>query len=101
MGRSRDDVLRGTLDLMILRTLALEPMHGYGIARRLEQITSGSVDVGPGTFFPALYRIEQRGWIRGSWSASENGRRARFYALTPAGRRRLEVERKRWDRVTL
>ena len=101
MGGKKGDVLRGTLDLMILRTLALEPMHGYGIAQRLEQITAGAVDASPGSFFPALYRLEQQGWIRGRWGASENGRRARYYALTSAGRRQLGVEKRNWDRITL
>jgi PadR family transcriptional regulator len=101
MAGPRTDVLRGTLDLMILRTLSLEAMHGYGIARRLQQITVGAFEISPGSFFPALYRLEHKGWIRGTWSTSENGRRARFYALTAAGRRRLDVELRRWDRVTV
>lgn len=95
------DVLRGTLDLMILQTLELRPMHGTAIAQRLEQLTSGAVDVGPGSLFPALYRLEHRGFVRGRWGASDSGRRARVYTLTAAGRRRLGVEKQNWDRVAL
>jgi len=95
------DVLRGTLDLMILRTLELAPMHSYGIAQRIEQITGGAFEVSPGSFFPALYRLEQKGWVRGEWGESENGRRARFYALTKAGRKRLDVELENWESVQL
>ena len=101
MTRRRADVPRGTLDLMILRTLSLEPLHGYGMAQRIGQVTQGAFEISPGSFFPSLYRLEQRGWIRGSWGISENGRRARTYELTPAGRKRLTVELRNWDRVTL
>jgi transcriptional regulator len=97
----RSDVLRGTLDLMILHTLDLRPMHGYGIAQRLELVTGGAVEVSPGSLFPALYRLEHRGWVRGKWGESDKGRRARYYALTPAGRRQLGVEKDNWDRVAL
>jgi transcriptional regulator len=100
MGNRKRDVLRGTLDLMILQSLALQPMHGYGIAQRIGQVT-GEFGVSPGSFFPALYRLESKGWVRGSWGSSENGRRARFYALTAAGRRQLGVEKRNWDRITL
>ena len=98
---ARSDVLRGTLDLMILQTLELRPLHGSGIAARLEQVTGGAVDVGPGSLFPALYRLEHKGFVRGSWGESERGRRARFYTLTAAGRKRLGVEKENWDRVAL
>jgi transcriptional regulator len=98
---NRSDVLRGTLDLMILRTLELGPMHGYGVAQRLEQVTGGTVDIGPGSLFPALYRLEHRGWLRARWSASERGRRARYYTLTAAGRRQLGIEKANWDRMVL
>jgi transcriptional regulator len=98
---ARSEVLRGTLDLMILTTLELQPQHGSGLARRLEQVTGGAVDVGPGTIFPALYRLEDKGWIRGRWGASDRGRRARFYTLTAAGRRQLGVEKGNWERVAL
>jgi transcriptional regulator len=101
MGNRKGDVLRGTLDLMILQSLASQPMHGYGIARRIEDLTGGEFGVSPGSFFPALYRLESRGWVRGSWGSSDNGRRARYYSLTPAGRRQLGVERRHWDRIIL
>jgi transcriptional regulator len=95
------DVLRGTLDLMILQTLELRPMHGTAIAHRLEQVTGGTVEIGPGSLFPALYRLEHKGWIAGKWGQSERGRRARLYRLTAAGQRRLGVEKENWDRVAL
>ena len=101
MGNKRGDVLRGTLDLMILQSLDLQPMHGYGIAQRIEQVTAGEFGVSPGSFFPALYRLESKGWVRGSWGTSENGRRARFYSITAAGRRQLGAEKRNWDRITL
>lgn len=101
MPSQKSDVLRGTLDLMILRTLELEPMHGYGIAQRLQQLTGGAFEVSPGSFFPALYKLERKGWIRGAWGTSGNGRRARFYSLTAAGRRQLNAELKNWDRILL
>jgi transcriptional regulator len=99
MGETRSDVLQGTLDLLILRTLALQPLHGYGIARRLEQVTRGAFELNPGTFFPALYRLEEAGLVRGEWGRSDNNRRARFYALTRAGHRRLKAETRNWERV--
>ena len=95
------DVLRGTLDLMILQTLELGPMHGTAITTRLEQVTGGTVEVGPGSLFPALYRLEHKGWLAGTWGQSERGRRARIYRLTAAGKRQLGVEKKSWDRVVL
>jgi len=95
------DVLRGTLDLMILHTLEVQPMHGYGIAQRLDQMTGGAFDVSPGSFFPALYKLEQRGWVRGEWGTSENGRRARFYHLTKSGRKQLSREIGKWESVLL
>lgn len=101
MPSQKADVLRGTLDLMILRTLQLEAMHGYGIAQRLQQLTGGAFEVSPGSFFPALYKLERKGWIRGAWGTSDNGRRARFYSITAAGRKQLNAELKNWDRVLL
>ena len=101
MASKKGDVLRGTLDLMILRILELQPMHGFGIAQRLEQVSDGAFDVSHGSFFPALYRLEGNGWIRGAWGTSENGRRARYYSLTAAGRRQLGVEKRNWDRIAL
>ena len=95
------DVLRGTLDLMILQTLELGPMHGTAIAHRIEQVTGGAVELGPGSLFPALYRLENKGWLLGKWGQSERGRRARLYKLTAAGQRRLGVEKANWDSVAL
>jgi transcriptional regulator len=99
MGEPRRDVLQGTLDLLILRTLALGPLHGLGVARRLEQLSRGVFQVNPGTFFPALYRLEEGGFVKGEWGKSENNRRARYYALTRAGQRRLERETRGWEEV--
>ena len=101
MGERKTDLLRGTLDLMILKALTLEPMHGLGISRRLEQVTEGVFQVQPGSLFPALHRLEQEGWIVGTWGESENKRRAKFYQLTPAGRRRLGEETRNWAQVVL
>ena len=95
---SRTDLLRGTLDLLILQALTLEPNHGLGVARRVEQLTQGTFQVGPGSLFPALHRLEQRGWLTSEWGASENNRQAEFYTLTAAGRRQLEAERANWER---
>ena len=95
------DVLRGTLDLMILQTLELGPMHGTAIAQRIEEVTGGAVELGPGSLFPALYRLENKGWLLGKWGQSERGLRARLYKLTAAGKRQLGVEKENWDRVTL
>jgi PadR family transcriptional regulator, regulatory protein PadR len=93
------ELLQGTLDLLILRTLEIEPLHGVGIADRLEQVTKGVFVVGPGSLFPALHRLADRGWIEGKWGELETGRRARFYAITPAGRRQLTEEKRNWRRV--
>jgi transcriptional regulator len=101
MGERKTDLLRGTLDLMILKTLTLEPMHGLGISRRLEQITEGVFQVQPGSLFPALHRLEQEGWIEGAWGESENKRRAKYYRLMPAGQRRLGEEKQNWAQVVL
>jgi PadR family transcriptional regulator, regulatory protein PadR len=100
LAATRSDVVQGTLDLLILRTLALGPLHGFGIARRLEQVSRGVFKVNPGTFFPALYRLEEAGFVRGEWGRSENNRKARYYALTRAGRKRLQAETESWERVT-
>jgi len=97
---AKADVLQGTLDLMVLQTLAsLGPRHGYAIAARLEQVSGGALQLNMGTLYPALMRLEQRGLLRGSWGTTESNRKARFYALTPAGRRELARERKAWDRM--
>ena len=102
MANDKPDVLHGSLVLMALRTLdTLGPQHGWGIARRIEQISGDGLDLKQGTLYPALLRLEQMGWIRSKWGASENNRRARFYTLTPAGRKQLAVERQEFDRLIL
>ncbi len=101
MTREKKDLLQGTLDLLILRTLTLEPMHGFGISKRLEQVTKGVFRVNAGSFFPALYRLEQEGWIDGEWGRSENNRQARFYSLTRTGRRKMAQEEKKWETTQL
>jgi len=93
-------LLQGTLDLLILKTLTLEKLHGLGIARRVEQITRGAFEVKAGSLFPALHRMEEAGWLSSVWGQSEHGRKARFYALTPAGRRQLKTETGQWGRVS-
>jgi transcriptional regulator len=98
---SRTDLLRGTLDLLILQALALEPNHGLGVARRVEQLTQDAFQVGPGSLFPALHRLEQRGWLTSEWGASETNRKAKFYKLTAAGRRRLKAETENWGRISV
>ena len=101
MSSSKTDLLRGTLDLLILRTLTLGPNHGLGISRRISQITQGAFDVRPGSLFPALHRLEEKGWLSSHWAGSENNRKARYYDLTPAGRRRVVTETENWDRVAI
>jgi len=97
---ARADVLQGTLDLMVLQTLAtLGPQHGYAIAARLDQVSKGSLQLNMGTLYPALMRLEQRRLINGKWGITDNNRKARFYGLTAAGRRRLETEKAEWDRM--
>jgi PadR family transcriptional regulator len=99
-GPAKADVLQGTLDLMVLQTLdSLGPLHGYAIAGRLEQVSSGALQLNMGTLYPALMRLEQRGLVRGSWGTTETNRKARFYAVTPSGRRQLAKERHAWDRM--
>lgn len=94
------DLLQGTLDLLILKTLALEPMHGWGIAQRIQQISRDVLQVQQGSLYPALHRLEHQGWIAAAWGTSENNRRAKFYRLTAAGRRQLERETKDWARLS-
>jgi transcriptional regulator len=94
------DILQGTLDLLILRALELAPMHGIGIADRIQQVTHGTFVVKPGSLFPALRRLEQRGWIEGKWGASESNRRARYYTLTRSGHAQLAQEKRNWYRMT-
>ena len=97
---SKTDVLQGTLDLMVLQTLdTLGPLHGYAIAARLEQVSSGALQLNMGTLYPGLMRLEQRGLVKGAWGTTETNRKARFYTLTPAGRRELAKEREAWDRM--
>jgi PadR family transcriptional regulator PadR len=101
MSYAKADVLQGTLDLMVLKTLeALGPLHGYGIARRIEQVSENLLQLNQGTLYPALLRLQQRGWIESEWGTSENNRKARFYRLTPAGRHQLEVESLNWERIS-
>ena len=95
------ELLQGTLDMLILKVLALAPLHGVGIADRIEQVTQGTFKVGPGSLFPALHRMEEKGWLSSSWGLTSAGRRARFYALNRAGRRRLEAETERWRQIAL
>ena len=101
MAANRTELLRGTLDMLILKTLSLQPMHGLGVARRIEQLTDGALQVLPGSLFPALHRLEQKGWIKGAWGESENNRRAKYYRLTSAGQRRVGEERQNWAQLVL
>ena len=101
MTQDQTNLLQGTLDMMILKSLALDEMHGLGISRRIEQITKGTFQVKPGSLFPALHRMEEEGWLSSSWGESANNRRAKFYRLTKAGRRQLESETQRWGRISL
>ena len=93
------EILQGTLDLLVLRSLELGAMHGLGVSDRIKQITQGVFAVKPGSLFPALYRLEQNGWIEGQWGESENNRKAKFYSLTRAGRAQLDKEKRNWQRV--
>ncbi len=98
MDGKNTDVIQGTLDMLILKTLSLEPMHGYGIARRVEQISRGVFKVNPGSLLTALQRLERAGWLGAEWRQTDNSRRAKFYILTRAGRKQLEVEAAEWTR---
>ena len=98
MDETNTDVIQGTLDMLILKTLSLEPMHGFGIARRVEQISRGVFKVNPGSLLTALQRLERAGWLDAEWRQTENSRRARFYRLTRSGRKQLEVETAEWNR---
>lgn len=101
MADAKTDVMQGTLDLMVLKTLeALGPQHGYGIARRIEQVSENLLQLNQGTLYPALLRLQQRGWIKSEWGLSDNNRKARFYQLTNAGRRQLAAETKNWERIS-
>jgi PadR family transcriptional regulator PadR len=99
MAEQRTELLRGTLDLLILKALSLEPLHGVGISRRIAQITKGAFQVSFGSLFPALHRIEERGWVEAEWRSSENSRRAKYYRLTATGRTQLKVEQRDWNHL--
>ena len=100
MGDNKSDVLQGTLDLMVLKTLeAMGPLHGYGIARRIEQVSDNSLSLNQGTIYPALLRLEQRGWIKSEWGTSETNRRAKFYSPSRIGRKKISDETENWERI--
>ena len=101
MPSQRSSLLQGTLDLLILKALSTGELHGLGVSRRIQQMTAGTFLVQPGSLFPALHRLEEAGWLKASWDASENNRRAKFYALTRAGRRQLHEETDEWNRIAL
>jgi len=94
------EILQGTLDLLILKTLALEPMHGWGIAQRIQQVSRDVLQIQQGSLYPALYRLERKGWIGAKWGASDNNRRAKYYSLTKTGREQLEKEMADWERMS-
>lgn len=98
---SRTDLMRGTLDLLVLQALTLEAHHGLGVARRVEQMTRGAFQVNPGSLFPALHRLEQRGWLSSEWGVSTTNRKAKYYRLTARGRRQLKAETDNWQRVSV
>jgi transcriptional regulator len=100
MPPERFPIPQGTLDMLVLQILSLEPLHGYAIAQRIEQISGHAVQVGQGSLYPALHRLEQKTWLRSEWRESETGREAKFYSLTRAGRKQLAVEKDSWDRLT-
>jgi len=100
MGESKSDVMQGTLDLMVLKTLeSMGPLHGYGIARRIEQVSGETLVMNQGTIYPALLRLEQRGWIKSEWGLSESNRRAKFYSLSRIGKKQIEMETENWERM--
>jgi len=99
MDQKRTDLLRGTLDLLILKALALEPLHGVGVSRRITQITRGAFQVSFGSLFPSLHRMEEKGWVEAEWLASENNRRAKYYRLTSSGKAQLKAEEREWGQV--
>ena len=100
MGGDYADVLQGTLEMLVLRALALEPMHGWGLAQRIEAMSNGVFLIQQGTLYPALQRMKRRGWVRSSWRQTENNRRARYYSITAAGTKQLEAERDHWARTS-
>ena len=101
MPKQKADLLQGTLDMLILKAVSLGPLHGYGIIQRIRQMSDEMLDVEQGSLYPALYRIEQRGWVSSQWEVSETGRRAKFYTLSEEGRNQLEAEEASWDRLVL
>lgn len=101
MRKQKPDLPQGTLDMLVLKALSLGPMHGYGVGQRIGQLAEEMLSVEEGTLYPALYRIEQRGWIKSEWGVSENNRRARFYKLTRAGRKQLQTEEKKWSHLSV
>ncbi len=100
MAKEKSDLLQGTLDMLILKTLALDAMHGWGIAQRIEQISDGVLNINQGSLYPALYRLEQQGWIESEWGSSDNNRQAKYYKLTRAGRKQLAQETQNWERIS-
>ncbi len=100
MGGQQEDLLQGTLDMLVLKILALEPMHGWGMTQRIEQITDNVLSVRQGSLYPALVRLSKRGWIASEWRATENNRRAKYYSLTSKGRKQLEREADSWERLS-
>ena len=100
MAKPKADLLQGTLDLLILKTLELEPMHGWGVTQRIQQLSDSVLQVNQGSLYPALHRLEERGWIRAFWGNSENNRQARYYALTARGRKQMRQEKKNWLRLS-
>ena len=101
MAKQKADLLQGTLDMLILKAVSLGPLHGYGIIQRIRQMSGEMLEVEQGSVYPALYRIEQRGWVSANWEVNETGRRAKFYTLSEVGRRQLETEEASWDRLVL
>jgi PadR family transcriptional regulator, regulatory protein PadR len=101
MSKRKPDLPQGTLDMLVLKALSLGPMHGFGVGQRIRQLAEDMLTVEEGTLYPALYRIEERGWIKSEWGASENNRRARFYKLTRAGRKQLRVEESNWEYLSV
>ena len=99
MAKRQAELMKGTLDLLVLKVLALEPRHGVGVADRIQQISGNTFVVKPGSLFPSLHRLEEEGFIAGEWSETPEGRRARFYTITPAGLRQLSAERRNWERI--
>ncbi len=100
MAKPKSDLLQGTLDLLVLKTLELQPMHGWGISQRIQQISQDVLQVNQGSLYPALHRLEEQGWIKASWAASENNRQAKYYELTRLGRKQLDDEKENWRRLS-